>query len=97
MLDLLTNQVDCRRTDRTLAIFAIPPEAVKQGAEKDVGGAGHDWDGYNEEEEGSSTRLNREFLGHGLICRLIFSPHRRASNCSDDISHIPTRARLCSR
>lgn len=56
-------QVDCRRTDRTLPIFAIPPEAVSKGnAEKEAGGPGYSWDGAQEEEEGGSARLNREFI-----------------------------------
>lgn len=52
--------VDARRTDRTLPIFAVP-EAVKNSGneEKEAGGVGGGWDGAGEEEEGGMAPLNR--------------------------------------
>lgn len=62
-------QVDCRRTDRTQPIFAIPPEAAKKGdGEKEAGGPGYSWDGAEEEEEGGSARLNRELQSQTSLC-----------------------------
>lgn len=57
--------VDCRRTDRNQAIFAVPKEAkVKGEEEKEGGGAGTSsgWDGKGEEEEGGMAALNRELF-----------------------------------
>ncbi len=54
-------QVDCRRTDRNQPIYAVPSEAVRKGdEEKEAGGAGYEWDGKGEEEEGGAAKLNRE-------------------------------------
>ncbi|WWD20868.1 hypothetical protein CI109_105345 [Kwoniella shandongensis] len=51
--------VDCRRTDRNQAIYAVPTEVSKKGdAEKEGGGAGGTWDGKGEEEEGGMAGLN---------------------------------------
>lgn len=54
-------QVDCRRTDRTQSIFAVPPDVVQKGEEeKEAGGAGTGWDGVGEAEEGGMAGLNSE-------------------------------------
>ncbi|KAK4685912.1 hypothetical protein P7C73_g4226, partial [Tremellales sp. Uapishka_1] len=54
-------QVDCRRTDRNQALYAVPNEAVKSGDEEKEGGGVGDirWDGKGEkEEEGGMAGLN---------------------------------------
>ncbi|KLT38803.1 RabGAP/TBC [Cutaneotrichosporon oleaginosum] len=52
--------VDCRRTDRTQALYAVLPEVVAAGdEEKEGGGAGADiWSRDDKEEEGGHASLN---------------------------------------
>jgi hypothetical protein len=59
---LISGQVDCRRTDRTQSIYAVPANVIKKGEEeKEAGGAGSGWDGVGEEEEGGMAGLNSKW------------------------------------
>jgi hypothetical protein len=91
-IDELTFQVDCRRTDRNQAIFAVPEEAVNKGEEeKEAGGAGGPWDTSRTEENGMAG-LNRE---HGGGAKLNHRPHRRAQADPDDVSYVFSGTGIC--